>query len=69
MAQFTGSAHWAEPSLLFAHKARPTPLKCKNEYLVLALGEETAVLAIFGFIAWELLMNVMAERECRLGVW
>ena len=27
-----------------------TPLKCKNEYLVLALGEETAVQAVVGSI-------------------
>ena len=27
MAQFAGSAHWAEPSPLFAHRARPTQLK------------------------------------------
>ena len=39
MAQFDGNAHWAEPSSLFAHRARPTPLKCKNEYLMLPLGE------------------------------
>ena len=45
---FAGSAHWAEPSPLFAHRARPTPLSCKNEYLVLALGEETAVQAVVG---------------------
>ena len=37
MAQFAGNAHWAEPSSLFAHGARQTPLKCKNEYIVLAL--------------------------------
>ena len=37
VAQFAGNAHWAESSPLFAHRARHTPLKCKNEYLVLAL--------------------------------
>ena len=52
MAQFAGNANWAEPSPLFAHRARPTPLKCKNEYLVLALGEETAVQAVVGSIVW-----------------
>ena len=52
MAQFVGNAHWAEPSLQFAHRARPTPLKCKNEYSVLALGEETAVQAVVGSIVW-----------------
>ena len=50
-AQFAGNAHWAEPSPVFAHRARPTPLKCKNEYLVLALGEETAaqVVVVWAF--------------------
>ena len=52
MAQFAGSAHWAELSPLFAHRARPTPLNCKNEYLVLALGEETAAQAVVGSIVW-----------------
>ena len=52
MAQLAGNAHWAEPSPLFAHKARPTPLKCKNEYPVLPLGEETAVQAVVGSIVW-----------------
>ena len=27
-----------------------TPLKCKNEYIVLALGEDTAVQAVVGCI-------------------
>ena len=32
---------------LFAHRARFSPLNCmKKEYLVLALGEETAVRAV-----------------------
>ena len=52
MAQFAGNAHSAEPSPLFAHEARPTPLKCKNEYPMLALGEETAVQALVGSIVW-----------------
>ena len=52
VAQFAGNAHWAEPSPLFAHRARPTSLKSKNEYLVLPLGEETAVQAVVGFIVW-----------------
>ena len=43
MTQLAGNAHWAKPSPLFAHRARPTLLKCKNEYLVLALRKETAV--------------------------
>ena len=30
----------------------PTQLKCKNEYLVLALGEETAVQEVVGCINW-----------------
>ena len=52
MAQLAGNAHWAEPSPLFAHRARPTPLKCKNEYPVIPLGEETAVQAVVGSIVW-----------------
>ena len=43
MAQFAGSAHSAEPSPLFDDRARLIPLNCKNEYLVLELGEEAAV--------------------------
>ena len=39
-------------SPLFAHKARPIPLNCENEYPVLALGEETAVQAVVGSIIW-----------------
>ena len=35
--------HWADPSLLFAHRARPSEFNCENLYLVLALGAETAV--------------------------
>ena len=52
MAQSTGSAHWAESSPLFAHRARPTPLKCKSEYLVLSLGEETVVQTVVVSIVW-----------------
>ena len=37
-------------SLLFAQKARPSPLNCKNEYMVLPLGEETAVQTVVGSI-------------------
>ena len=44
---------WAEPSPLFAHRARLNPLKCKNENPVLPLGEETAVQAVvIGSIVW-----------------
>ena len=43
MAQFAGSAHWAEPSPQFAYRRHSTSLNCKNEYLVLALGEKTTV--------------------------
>ena len=35
-----------------AQRERPTPFKCKSEYMVLALGEDTAVQAIVGFIVW-----------------
>ena len=41
-----------EPSPLFAHRARPTPLKCKNEYLVLPLVEGPLVQAVVGSIVW-----------------
>ena len=33
-------------------RARPTPLKCKNDYPVLPLGEETAVQAVVSSIVW-----------------
>ena len=52
MTQFAGSAPWAESSPLFAHRARPTPLKCINEYLVLALRKETVVQAVVCSIVW-----------------
>ena len=38
---FAGNANWAEPSPLFAHRAHPSPLNCKNEYL-----------AVVGSIVW-----------------
>ena len=47
VVQFAGNARWAEPSSF-----RPTPLECKNEYLVLALGKEAAVQAVVGSIVW-----------------
>ena len=46
------NAHQAEHSPLFAQRARPTPLERKNEYLMFALGEETAVQAVVGSIVW-----------------
>ena len=52
MTQFAGNAHWAELSLLFAQRARPSPPKCENEYLVLALGVEIAAQAVVAFIVW-----------------
>ena len=52
VANFAGNAHWAEPSPLFAHRARSTPLKCRNEYLVLAIGEEISAQAVVGSIDW-----------------
>ena len=54
MAQFAGNAYWAELPPLFPHSARPTPLKGENEYVVLALREETAVQAAVGSIVWAL---------------
>ena len=52
MSHFAGNNHWAEPSPLFTHRARLTPLKCKIEYLVLALRKETAVQTGVGTIVW-----------------
>ena len=63
MAKFVGNAHWAEPSPLVAIRARPTPLKCKNEYLVLALEEETAVQAVVGSIVWA--FRRLKKPRCR----
>ena len=63
MAQFAGNAHWAEPSPLFAHRARPTPLKCKNEYPVFPLGKETAVQALVGSIVWA--FRRLKKPRCR----
>ena len=57
MAQIAGNAHWAESSSLFAHRAHPNPLNCKNEYLMLALWEETTTQAV-----------VYSSRLYRLGV-
>ena len=37
---------------LFAYRACPIPLKCKNEFMVLAMGEETAVQPVVGSIVW-----------------
>ena len=37
---------------MFANRARPNPLKCKNEYLVLALREETVDKAVVSSNVW-----------------
>ena len=63
MAHFAGSAHWTEPSPLFAHRARSTPLKCKNEYPVLPLREETAAQAVVGYIVWA--FRRLKKPRCR----
>ena len=52
MALFVENVHWAEPLPPFTHRVRHTPFKCKIEYLVLPLGEETAVQAVVGSIVW-----------------
>ena len=39
------------PSPLVVHRVHPSPLKCKNKYLMLALREETPVQAV-GYIVW-----------------
>ena len=41
---------------------RPSLLKCKNEYLVLALGEETAVQAVVDFIVWTFRLGYFRTR-------
>ena len=43
--------------------ARPTPLKCKNEYPVLPLEEETAVQAVVGSIVWA--FRWLKKPRCR----
>ena len=63
VAHFARNAHWAEPSPLFAERARPTPLKCTNEYLVLPLGEETAVQAVVGSVVWA--FRRLKKPRCR----
>ena len=63
VAQFAGNAHWAEPLPLFVHRAHPTPLKCKNEYLVLPPGEETAVQTEVGSIVWA--FRRLKKPRCR----
>ena len=49
-ALLSGPVRWdcslRRASPLFAHRARPSLLKCKNLYLVLAQGEGTAVQAV-----------------------
>ena len=40
------------PSPYHCSPIGPTPLKCENVYLVLALGKETAVQAVVGSIVW-----------------
>ena len=67
MAQFTGDAHWAEPSLLFAHRAPSTPLKFKNKYLVFALMEETAVQAVVSSIIWASLRLKNPRSQDEMG--
>ena len=54
MVQFAGNAEWAESSPLYAHRARPIPLTCENQYMVLTLWEEIAVQAEIGSIVWAL---------------
>ena len=47
------NAYGIEPSP-FAHRARPSPLSCENEYVLHALGGETAVQAAVDSIVWAL---------------
>ena len=61
----------ADPSL-FTSRSRPSPLNCKNEYLVLALGEESANEIVMGSIVWafgrlkNLRSRKMSARGCAL---
>ena len=67
MVQFAGNARWAEPSQLFAHRARPNPINCKNKYLMFALGEKTAAQAIVGsgrFAGWKSQVRRRAPTVC-----
>ena len=66
MAQLAGNAHWAEPSPLLAHRARPTQLKRKNEFLVRALGKETAVQAVVGSITQAQKAKVSGDERPQL---
>ena len=56
MVALAENDHWTETSPLFVAslewRARPSPLICKNEYLVYALVEGTAIQAIVGTIVW-----------------
>ena len=38
--------------MVYSYSHSYIPLKCKNEYLVLALGEETAIQTVVFFIVW-----------------
>ena len=44
----------------------PTPVKCKNEYLVLALEEETAVQAVVFWVIWPRIDKTEPKRMCGL---
>ena len=67
-------ARWAEPSPVFTHKVRPSPLKCKTEYryLVLSLREvgegtaDRAVLSILSFIINFIIHQTIAADCSRL---
>ena len=65
MAQFAGSVHWAEPSPLCVNRARPIPLKYKNEYIVLAIVKETAVQTVVGSIVWAFRRLKKKSKESR----
>ena len=45
------------PRKLSKTRARPSPLSCENEYLVLALGEEPAERPDYGVDYWEHPLN------------
>ena len=58
MAQFDGNTHWASDLTIVRLKpgrgTRPSARNCKNEYIVFALGNETAAQTVVGCIVWVL---------------
>ena len=55
--------YWINISSLYITNFFGLPLKCKNEYPVLPLGEETAVQAVVGSIIWA--FRRLKKPRCR----